>query len=68
MAGMGTRMTENGERLYPPHKAIRRHTHYFIDHFAEIVAILGGQPSRQEEWCGSFVTWAGDRAPFTEAT
>jgi pimeloyl-ACP methyl ester carboxylesterase len=34
------RMTADGERLYTPHKAIRRHTHHLVDHLAEIEAPL----------------------------
>jgi hypothetical protein len=61
------RLAEDGERLYTPHKAIRRHTHHLIDHLAEIEALLGGRESRSDEWRGSFVTLASDWAPFTEA-
>ncbi|MBV8931050.1 MAG: hypothetical protein JO285_00605, partial [Kutzneria sp.] len=60
------RLAEGGERLYTPHKAIRRHTHHLIDHLAEIEALLGGHSSRPDEWRGSSVTVAGDWAPFTE--
>jgi hypothetical protein len=61
------RLADDGERIYTPHKAIRRHTHHFIDHLAEIEALLDGQPSRPDEWHGSTVTLASDWAPFTEA-
>jgi hypothetical protein len=61
------RLAEDGERLYTPHKAIRRHTHHLIDHLAEIEALLDGSPNRADEWRGSSVTLASDWAPFTEA-
>ncbi|WP_026359935.1 hypothetical protein [Amycolatopsis nigrescens] len=60
------RLAEDGARLYTPHKAIRRHTHHLVDHLAEIEALLDDRPSRPDEWRGSFVTLAGDWAPFTE--
>lgn len=61
------RLAEGGERVYTPHKAIRRHTHHLIDHLAEIEALLGGHPTRPDEWHASLVTLAADLAPFTEA-
>jgi hypothetical protein len=61
------RVADDGERLYTPHKAIRRHTHHLIDHLAEIEALLGGRPTRLDGWRGSTVTLAVDWAPFTEA-
>jgi hypothetical protein len=61
------RLAEDGERVYTPHKAIRRHTHHLVDHLAEIEALLSGQPSRPDRWRGSSVTVAADWAPFTEA-
>jgi hypothetical protein len=61
------RMADDGERVYTPHKAIRRHTHHLIDHLAQIEALLDGQESRPDSWHASFVTVAADLAPFTEA-
>lgn len=61
------RVADDGERIYTPHKAIRRHTHHLIDHLAEIEALLDGQPTRPDRWRASTVTLAGDWAPFTEA-
>ena len=61
------RMAEDGERLYTPHKAIRRYTHHLIDHLAEIEALLGGVESRPDEWHASTVTVPADLAPFTES-
>ncbi|HEY1573023.1 MAG TPA: hypothetical protein VGG05_16895 [Pseudonocardiaceae bacterium] len=60
------RMADDGERLYTPHKAIRRHTHHLIDHLAEIEALLDGRDSRPDEWHASVVTTPADLALFTE--
>ncbi|MGH3344168.1 MAG: hypothetical protein ACRDPK_15120 [Carbonactinosporaceae bacterium] len=59
-------LARDGERLYTPNKAIRRHTHHLIDHFDEIEALLDGRQTRPDEWRGSFVTLAADWARFTE--
>jgi hypothetical protein len=59
-------LAEDGERLYTPHKAIRRHTHHLIDHLAEIEALLDGRDSRPDEWRASIVTTPADLALFTE--
>jgi hypothetical protein len=61
------RLAEDRERLYTPHKAIRRHTHHLVDHLAQIEALLDGVESRPDEWRGSYVTLATDWALFTEA-
>jgi hypothetical protein len=60
------RLAEDRERLFTPHKAIRRHTHHLVDHLAHIEALLDGRPSRPDEWHASSVTVAADWAPFTE--
>jgi hypothetical protein len=60
-------MAEDGDRIYTPHKAIRRHTHHLIDHLAEIEALLADRESRPDEWHASTVTLAADQASFTEA-
>jgi hypothetical protein len=61
------RMAEGGDRLYTPHKAIRRHTDHLIDHLAEVDDILAGRSGIPDGWHGSQVTLASDWAPFTEA-
>jgi len=61
------RLAEDGVRLYTPNKAIRRHADHFLDHLAQIEALLAGQPSEADDWHASQVTLAGDWAPFTEA-
>lgn len=60
-------LAEDGERIYTPHKAIRRHTHHLIDHLAEIEALLDDRPGRPDRWLASTVTLASDWASFTEA-
>jgi hypothetical protein len=61
------RVSEDGERIYTPHKAIRRVTDHLIDHLAEAEALLAGAESIPDQWHGSFVTLASDWAAFTEA-
>jgi hypothetical protein len=60
------RLSEDGDRVYTPHKAIRRHADHLIDHLAEIEALLAGVPSEPDRWHGSLITLATDWAPFTE--
>jgi hypothetical protein len=60
-------VSEDGDRFYTPHKAIRRHTHHLVDHLAQIEALLDGRQSRPDQWLASQVTLAADLAPFTEA-
>lgn len=54
-----------GDRVYTPHKAIRRVTDHLIDHLAEIEARLAGIPTIPDEWHASAVTTPADLAPFT---
>ncbi|HZC27326.1 MAG TPA: hypothetical protein VE287_09885 [Actinopolymorphaceae bacterium] len=61
------RQSDDGDRIYTPHKAIRRYTHHLIDHLAEIEALLGGHPTRPDAWRASLVTVDADWARFTEA-
>jgi hypothetical protein len=60
------RLDDSGERIYTPHKAIRRHADHLIDHLAEIEALLAGVDTEPDRWHGSLVTLASDWAPFTE--
>lgn len=55
------------ERIYTPHKVIRRHADHLIDHLAEVEARLAGTPSRPDGWHGSLLTLDSDWARFTEA-
>ncbi len=61
------RLSEEGDRIYTPHKVIRRYGDHLIDHLAEVEARLAGVPSRRDGWHGSLVTVDSDRARFTEA-
>ncbi len=61
------RLSEDGDRIYTPHKVIRRYADHLIDHLAEVEARLAGVPSRPDGWHGSLVTVDADWARFTEA-
>jgi len=56
-----------GDRLYTPHKAIRRVTDHLIDHLAEIEARVAGVPTIPDAWHASATTTAADLAAFTDA-
>jgi hypothetical protein len=60
-------VSEDGDRVYTPNKAIRRHADHLVDHLAEIEARLAGAPTEPDHWHGSLITLAGDWAAFTEA-
>jgi hypothetical protein len=60
------RIAEDGERIYTPHKAIRRHADHLVDHLAQIEALLVGAPTEQDHWRASSVTLGSDLAAFTE--
>jgi hypothetical protein len=53
------------DRVYTPHKAVRRVTDHLIDHLAEIEARLAGAPSIPDRWHASASTTPADLAPFT---
>jgi hypothetical protein len=59
-------VSEDGDRIYTPNKAIRRHADHFLDHLAEIEALLAGEPTEPDHWRGSLVTVDSDWARFTE--
>jgi len=61
------RLAEDGDRIYTPHKVIRRMADHLIDHIAEIEALLDGVATIPDHWHGSLVTLSGDWATFTEA-
>jgi hypothetical protein len=61
------RISEDGDRLYTPHKAIRRYADHLVDHLAEIGALLAGAATMPDGWHGSLVTLDADWARFTEA-
>jgi len=54
-----------GDRVYTPHKAVRRLSDHLVDHLAELEARLAGQPSLPDHWHASAVTTSTDLAPFT---
>ncbi|PZS31711.1 MAG: hypothetical protein DLM59_09475 [Pseudonocardiales bacterium] len=58
---------EGGERIYTPHKAVRRIADHLVDHLAEAESLLAGEPPLADGWHGSLVTLDSDWARFTEA-
>jgi hypothetical protein len=61
------RVSEGGERIYTPHKAIRRVADHIVDHLAEVEFLLAGETPMVDEWHASLVTFDLDWARFTEA-
>jgi hypothetical protein len=55
------------ERVYTPHKAIRRVADHLVDHLAELEARLAGEEPQPDHWHASMVTTEADLAPFTRA-
>jgi HAMP domain-containing protein len=55
------------DRVYTPHKAIRRTADHLIDHLAEVEARLAGVATIPDHWHASAITTAADLAPFTAA-
>jgi hypothetical protein len=55
-----------GDRIYTPHKSIRRITDHLIDHLAELEARLAGQTPLADRWHHSAITTPADLAAFTE--
>jgi hypothetical protein len=53
------------DRIYTPHKAIRRVADHLIDHLAELEARLAGREPQPDQWHASTITTAADLAPFT---
>jgi hypothetical protein len=60
------RVSDDGERIYTPHKAVRRQADHLLDHLAEVEAVVAGAPTQPDVWHGSLVTTPADLAPFTE--
>jgi hypothetical protein len=54
----------SGDRIYTPHKAIRRVADHLLDHLAQLDAHLTGASPRPDRWHGSAVTTPTDLAPF----
>jgi hypothetical protein len=59
-------VSEDGDRIYTPHKAVRRITDHLIDHLAEVEAVLAGAETQPDGWHGSVLTFESDWARFTE--
>jgi hypothetical protein len=53
------------DRVYTPHKAVRRVADHLIDHLAELEARLAGERPLPDHWHASAITTDADRAPFT---
>jgi hypothetical protein len=54
------------DRVYTPHKAVRRVADHMVDHLAEVEARLAGVPTVPDHWHASAVTTESDLAPFTD--
>ena len=60
-------VSEDGDRVYTPHKAVRRIADHLVDHLAEVEALLAGVESQPDAWHGSLLTLDSDWARFSEA-
>ena len=60
------RVSEDGDRIYTPHKAVRRIADHLVDHLAEVEAMLAGVGTQPDGWHGSLLTLESDWARFTE--
>ncbi len=60
------RVSEDGDRIYTPHKAVRRIADHLVDHLAEVEAQLAGVETQPDAWHGSLLTFESDWARFTE--
>ncbi|MER6352600.1 hypothetical protein ABT186_12310 [Streptomyces sp. NPDC001634] len=54
------------DRVYTPHKAIRRVADHLIDHLAELEARLAGEQPQPDHWHASAITTEADLARFTQ--
>ncbi|TYB49459.1 hypothetical protein [Actinomadura chibensis] len=64
--GWDGRPVPEGDRLYTPHKAIRRVADHLVDHLAEVEARLAGRPTVPDGWHASASTTPADLAAFTQ--
>lgn len=60
------RVAEDGDRIYTPHKVIRRYADHLVDHLAQVEALLAGVATRPNGWYESRITTDADLARFTE--
>ncbi|MGH2629243.1 MAG: hypothetical protein ACRDHI_01620 [Actinomycetota bacterium] len=54
------------DRIYTPHKAMRRVADHMVDHLAQLEAHLAGADPLPDRWRGSFVTTEMDMGRFSE--
>jgi hypothetical protein len=54
------------DRVYTPHKAIRRAADHLVDHLAEVEARLAGVATIPDHWHASAITTDADHAKFTQ--
>ena len=54
------------DRVYTPHKAVRRVADHLVDHLAELEARLAGEEPQPDHWHASATTTEADLAPFTQ--
>jgi hypothetical protein len=59
-------VSEDGDRIYTPHKSVRRIADHVIDHLAEVEALLAGVETTPDAWNASLATFDGDWSRFTE--
>jgi len=52
------------DRIYTPHKAVRRTADHLLDHLAQLEAHVAGAEPLADWWHGSSITTASDLAPF----
>jgi hypothetical protein len=57
--------TPNGQRVYTPHKALRRFADHMVDHLAQLQAEQAGAESIPDTWQASRITTPADLAPLT---
>jgi hypothetical protein len=60
------RVSKEGDRIYTPHKAVRRIADHLIDHLAEVECLLAGVETQPDAWHASLLTLDSDWARFTE--
>lgn len=53
--------------VWTPHKILRRLTDHFIDHLAQVEALLAGADPPDAPWQGRMITLEQDWARFSEA-
>jgi hypothetical protein len=53
--------------VWTPHKVLRRITDHFIDHLAQVEALVAGLPASEITWQGRMTTFDSDWARFTES-